>query len=307
MTQSTFLPIAYLNGTFVPFEDANVSVATHALHYGTAAFGGLRGWVDPQNPTQAVLFCLDKHAKRLSNSGKYLQADFSAQHVHDAIIEFIKQNKPDKPFYIRPLLYISDLGIAPRVHDATKDLLIYGLPLGEYMAGEGVRVCFSSWTRQQDSSLPLRGKISGAYITSSLAKSEAINRGFDEALLLRSDGKVSEASGMNVFCVRNGQLITPGVEQDILEGITRAAVIQIARDLNIPVIERALDKSELYIADEVFLCGTAAKVTPVKTVETAELPQDNPITQQIKSELDKIAKGQHPKYQDWNTIVTYDN
>lgn len=306
MTQTTFLPIAYLNGKFVPFEEANVSIATHALHYGTAAFGGLRGWVDPENPTQAVLFCLDKHAKRLSNSGKYLQADFSAEQVQEAIIEFIRQNKPDKPFYIRPLLYVSDLGIAPRVHNATKDLLIYGLLLDDYMSGDGVSICFSSWTRQQDSSLPLRGKISGAYITSSLAKSEAVNRGFDEALLLKSDGKVSEASGMNVFCVRGGQLITPGVEQDILEGITRASIIQVARDLGIPVVERALDKSELYIADEVFLCGTAAKVAPVKKVETTELPKDNPITQQIKAELDKISKGQHQKYQEWNTIVRYE-
>ncbi|MCA9329897.1 branched-chain amino acid transaminase [Candidatus Saccharibacteria bacterium] len=305
MTQSSFLPVAYLNGKYIPFEEANVSIATHALHYGTAAFGGLRGWVDPKKPDQAVLFRLDKHVKRLANSGKYLQADFSAEQIQEAIIEFIKKNKPNKPFYIRPLLYISDLGISPRVHNAEKDLLIYGLPLDDYLSGDGVSVCFSSWTRQQDSSLPLRGKISGAYITSSLAKSEAINRGFDEALLLKSDGKVSEASGMNVFCIRDGQLITPGVEQDILEGITRASVIQVARDLDIPVVERALDKSELYIADEVFLCGTAAKIAPVKKVETTNLSKDNPITQQIKTQLDKISKGQHAKYQTWNTIVSY--
>lgn len=303
--KNDFLPIAYLNGKFVPFEEANVSIATHALHYGTAAFGGLRGWVDEANPNQTVLFRLDKHAKRLANSAKYLQADLDADQIQNAIVEFIKQNKPTKPFYIRPLIYVSDLGLAPRLHNTEKDLLIYGLSLGDYMSGDGVSVCFSSWTRQPDSSMPLRGKISGAYITTSLAKSEAINRGFDEAILLRTDGKVAEASAMNIFCIRDGALITPGVEQDILEGITRASIIQLCKDLGIPVIERPLDKSELYIADEVFLCGTAARITPVNKVESTLLPTDRPITTKLKTEIDKIAQGKHEKYLAWNTVISY--
>lgn len=303
--KNDFLPIAYLNGKFVPFEEANVSIATHALHYGTAAFGGLRGWVDEANPNQTVLFRLDKHAKRLANSAKYLQADLNADQIQNAIVEFVKQNKPTKPFYIRPLIYVSDLGLAPRLHNTEKDLLIYGLSLGDYMSGDGVSVCFSSWTRQPDSSMPLRGKISGAYITTSLAKSEAINRGFDEAILLRTDGKVAEASAMNIFCIRDGALITPGVEQDILEGITRASIIQLCKDLDIPVIERPLDKSELYIADEVFLCGTAARITPVNKVESTLLPTDRPITTKLKTEIDKIAQGKHDKYADWNTVISY--
>lgn len=303
--KNDFLPIAYLNGKFIPFEDANVSIATHALHYGTAAFGGLRGWVDEADPTKTVLFRLDKHAKRMANSAKYLQADFSADQIEKAITEFVKQNKPNKPFYIRPLIYVSDLGLAPRLHDTEKDLLIYGLSLGDYMSSDGVSVCFSSWTRQPDTSMPLRGKISGAYITTSLAKSEAINRGFDEAILLRTDGKVAEASAMNIFCVRDGAVITPGVEQDILEGITRDSIIQLCRDLDIPVIERPLDKSELYIADEVFLCGTAARITPVKKVESTELPTSGPITAKLKAEIDKISRGQHDKYASWNTIISY--
>lgn len=300
-----FLPKAYLNGKFIDFADAQLSVATHALHYGTAAFGGMRGWVNEVNPTEAILFRLPEHAKRLSDSSKYLQADFNAQEIEKVITEFVKQNKPQKPFYIRPLVYISDLGIAPRVHDAKKDLLIYGLEMGEYLSGKGVSVCFSSWMRQHDASLPLRGKISGAYITSSLAKSEAVDRGFDEAILLRTDGKVAEASGMNIFMVRDGSLITPGVEQDILEGITRRSIIELAKEMGIPVIERAVDKTELYIADELFLCGTAAKVTPVSRVEATKLGQTNPITAKIMEKLTAITQGSDEPHEKWLTRIAY--
>lgn len=302
---SDFLPRVYINGKFVDFKDANVSVATHALHYGTAAFGGLRGWVDEKKPNEAVLFRLDRHAKRLAGSAKYLQADFKADQIQKIIEDFIVENKPTKPFYVRPLIYVSDLGLAPRLHNTEKDLLVYGLSLGDYLGADGVSVCFSSWTRQPDSSLPLRGKISGAYITTSLAKSEAINRGFDEAILLRTDGKVAEASAMNLFIVRDGTLITPGVEQDILEGITRDSIIKLSKDLDIPVIERPVDKSELYIADEVFLCGTAARITPVKRVESTDISLDGPITKKLKTALTAISQGENQQYDSWNTRISY--
>lgn len=303
--KTVFLPKAYHQGSFKDFEEAQVSVATHALHYGTAAFGGMRGWVDGKNPNTATLFRLKDHAKRLANSAKYLQADFTAEKIEQLIINFIQQNKPNKPFYIRPLVYTSDLGISPRVHNLEKDLLIYGLEMGDYLSPDGVSVCFSSWTRQPDSSLPLRGKISGAYITSSLAKTEANERGFDEAILLRTDGKVAEATGMNVFVVRDGTLITPGVEQDILEGITRRSVIEIAKDLDIPVIERAVDKSELYIADEVFLCGSAARVTPVNKVESTKLPSEKTVSEKIGKILKDISQGNSDRHKDWVTQIKY--
>jgi branched-chain amino acid aminotransferase len=303
--KTNFLPIALHNGQFIPFEDAKVSIATHALHYGTAAFGGMRGWVDEKSPHQTILFRLDEHTKRLSRSSIYLQADYSAHFFNKNITDFVKKNKPTKPFYIRPLVYISDLGISPRVHNAEKDFLIYGIELDDYLPSKGVSVCFSSWSRQPDSSLPLRGKISGAYITSSLAKSEAHYRGFDEAILLRNDGKVSEATGMNVFIVRDGSIITPGVEQDILEGITRASILKIANKLDIPVIQRPIDKSELYIADEVFLCGTAAKLTLVYKVESTTLAASHPIADRIKDVLDAISKGKNSDFKSWNTIITY--
>ncbi|MEM7592698.1 MAG: aminotransferase class IV, partial [Cyanobacteria bacterium P01_A01_bin.83] len=215
------------------------------------------------------------------------------------IIDFVKKNQPDKPFYIRPFVYTSDLGIAPRLHKIEKDFFIYGLELGDYLPPDGISCRISSWYRQEDRSLPLRGKISGAYITSSLAKTEAVESGFDEAILMNSQGKICEASGMNIFIVRNQKLITPGFNQDILEGITRDSVLTIARDLGIEVESRAIDKTELLIADEVFLSGTAAKVTPVKQIESYHLPQKRPITDQIKHKLTSITKNEEPEYSHW--------
>lgn len=301
---NNFLPIAYFKNQFVPFESANLSIATHALHYGTGAFGGLRGIPNPQNPEQILLFRLDRHCQRLSNSAKFLLYDLPADKIYNIITDFVKKNKPTQSFYIRPFIYTSDLGISPRLHNIEKDFFVYGLELGDYLSPDGVSCRISSWYRQEDRSLPLRGKISGAYITSSLAKTEAVESGFDEAILLNSQGKVSEASGMNIFLVRNGELITPGFDQDILEGITRDSVIQIAQDLGIKVIERAVDKSELFIAEEVFLSGTAAKVTPVKKVETYELPKNGQITQNIKDKLVAITENRDEQYKDWVDVIS---
>lgn len=294
-----FLPIAYFQNKFVPFSEANISIATHALHYGTGAFGGLRGIPNPENPQQILLFRLDRHCQRLSNSAKVLNYDLPPDKIQNVIVEFIKQNKPTTSCYIRPFVYTSDLGIAPRLHNIEKDFFIYGLELGDYLSPEGVSCRISSWYRQEDRSLPLRAKISGAYITSSLAKTEAVESGFDEAILMNSQGKVSEASGMNIFIVRNEQLITPGLEQDILEGITRDSILTIARDLGIKIVERPVDKSELFVADEVFLSGTAAKITPVKRVESYELPKTRPITEKLKEKLTAITENRDPNYQNW--------
>lgn len=301
----TFLPTAYLQGEFIDFNDANISIATHALHYGTASFGGIRGMVNEDSPTEAIITRLSDHTKRLADSAKYLQADFTQQQMQDLIVEFVKHNKPSKPFYIRPLIYTSDTGIAPRLHEVEKDLLIYGIEAGDYLPPEGVSVCFSSWMRQPDVSLPLRGKISGGYVTSSMAKTEAVQRGFDEAIMLNSAGKVSEASAMNLFIVRDGTLITPSVDQDILEGITRKSIITMAKDFNIPVIERSVDKTELYIADEFFLCGSMARITPVNSIEHRPMPKDHPITDQLREILTKISKNQSETYRSWSDVITY--
>ncbi|ACB50964.1 branched-chain amino acid aminotransferase [Crocosphaera subtropica ATCC 51142] len=295
----TFLPIAYFENQFVPFENAKLSIATHALHYGTAAFGGMRGIPDPENPKQILLFRLDRHCQRLSQSAKFLNYELSSEKLQQIIIDFVKKNKPSQSFYIRPLVYSSGLGIAPRLHNIEKNFFVYGLEMGDYLSPDGISCRISSWTRQEDRSFPLRGKISAAYITSALAKTEAVESGFDEAILMNSQGKVCEATGMNIFIIRNGTLITPGFEQDILEGITRDSVLTLAKNFGIPTIERPIDKSELFIADEVFLCGTAAKIAPVKQIETFKLSAHRPITEKLKDKLFAITENKDPDYRDW--------
>ena len=298
-----FLPYAWFNGECVPFAEAKISIATHALHYGTAAFGGMRAIPNPSDKNEFLLFRTDKHIKRLTQSAKFLLTELKEDYVFSALEKIIKINKPDKPIYIRPFVYTSDLGIAPRLHNIETNFFIYCIELGDYLSPDGVTCRMSSWSRQEDRSLPLRGKISGAYITSSLAKTEASLSGFDEALLLNSSGKVSEASGMNLFIVRDGVLITPGVDQDILEGITRASVIELAKSMGLNVIERPVDKTELFIADEVFLTGTAAKITPIKQIESTELVGERPIMEKLKSKLIAITEGRSKDYDSWVTRI----
>ncbi|MCX5937901.1 MAG: branched-chain amino acid transaminase [Cyanobium sp. LacPavin_0920_WC12_MAG_62_9] len=299
-----FLPYAWFGGKCVPFAEATISVATHALHYGTGAFGGMRALPNPADPHEILLFRADRHARRLSQSAKLLLTELGEETILRAITTFLRANKPTCPVYLRPFVYTSDLGIAPRLHNIETDFLIYGLELGDYLSPEGVSCRISSWCRQEDRSLPLRGKISGAYITSSLAKTEAVKSGFDEALLLNSHGKVSEASGMNLFMVRDGVLITPGVDQDILEGITRSSVLELAKAMGIPTLERPVDKTELFIADEVFLSGTAAKVTPVRRIETTDLATKRPVMDAIRERLTAITEGRDPAYDHWVTRVS---
>ncbi len=301
-----FLPYAWFGGTCVPFAEATLSVATHALHYGTGAFGGMRGLPNPVDPNEILLFRADRHARRLSQSARLLLTELDEATIHTAILAFLKANRPTCPIYLRPFVYTSDLGIAPRLHNIQTDFLIYGIEMGDYLSPDGVSCRISSWTRQEDRSLPLRGKISGAYITSSLAKTEAVKSGFDEALLLNSRGKVSEASGMNLFLVRDGVLITPSVDQDILEGITRASILELATVMGIPVLERPVDKTELMIADEVFLSGTAARVTPVRRIENTELPTHRPIMERLRERLTAITEGRDPDYDHWVSRIRID-
>jgi branched-chain amino acid aminotransferase len=267
----------------------------------------MRGLPNPSDPGEILLFRADRHARRLSQSARLLLTELAEDTIREAIHAFLQANRPTTPFYLRPFVWTSDLGIAPRLHEIQTDFLIYGIELGDYLSPEGVSCRISSWTRQEDRSLPLRGKISGAYITSSLAKTEAVKSGFDEALLLNSRGKVSEASGMNLFIVRDGVLITPSVDQDILEGITRASVIELAGAMEIPVVERGVDKTELFVADEVFLTGTAARITPVRRIETTDLATDRPIMERLRDRLTAITEGRDPAYEHWVTRIRIDS
>lgn len=274
------------------------------MHYGTGAYGGLRGTI---KNGQIILFRLDLHCQRLSRSAKLLSIDISPDFIRSKIIEFVQRNQPTQDFYIRPLVYVSDLGIAPRLYDVKTDFLIYGLPLGDYLNPKGVSCRFSSWIRQEDRSVPLRGKITGSYTMAAMAKTEAHESGFDESLVFNSQGKVCEASAMNLFLVRDGKPITPGVDQDILEGITRRSVLRIAQDMGIATIERSVDKSELLIANEVFLTGTAGKVTPVYKIENYNLAPTHPITDSIRQQFEQILDSKLADYQDWITKVDLKN
>nr|YP_002048809.1 branched-chain amino acid aminotransferase [Paulinella chromatophora]ACB42599.1 branched-chain amino acid aminotransferase [Paulinella chromatophora] len=301
-----FLPYAWFGGYCVPFHESTISIATHALHYGTGAFGGMRALPNPVDSNEILLFRADRHVRRLSQSARLLLTELPEATIFDAMVAFVKANRPSSPAYLRPFVYTSDLGLAPRLHDIETDFLIYGVELGDYLSPEGVSCRISSWTRQEDRSLPLRGKISGAYITSSLAKTEAVKSGFDEALLMNSRGKLSEASGMNLFIVRDNLLITPGVDQDILEGITRSSVIELAETMGLKVMERPIDKTELFIADEIFLTGTAAKITPVRRIESTTFNRERPIMQKLKEKLTAITEGRVSSYEHWITRIRLD-
>lgn len=294
-----FLPIAYFKDRFIPFSEANVSIATHGLHYGTGAFGGLRAIPNPQNPRQILTFRLDRHSKRLSQSARFLHFDLPAAKIQQVLVDFVQKNAPTEPVYLRPFICTSEMGLVPRLHNIEKSLFVFGLPMGDYLSNDGVKCRISSWCRQEDRSFPLRGKITGAYITSSLAKTEAIESGFDEAILLNAQGKVCEATGMNIFLVRDGKLITPDVDQDVLEGITRDSIIVLAQEMGIPVVQRTVDKSELYACEEVFLCGTAAKITPIRQIENYTLPTERPVTNQLKQKLADITENRDQSHPDW--------
>ncbi len=237
--------------------------------------------------------------KRLSESAKYLGYDLDPIFAQNIVEEFVRKNAPKTPIYLRPLIYTSDLDISPRLNDIEKDFCLYGLELGDYLSSEWVRCTISSWVRQADASFPLRGKITGGYITSALAKAEAKERGFDDAIFLNHAGKVCEGSGMNIFVVKNNVIVTPSVDQDILEGITRDSVIRIAQSLGFEVIERPLDKTELFKADEVFLTGTAARVTPVRAIEQYTFSSTRPITEMIRDKFSQIVTGNDKDFESW--------
>jgi branched-chain amino acid aminotransferase len=285
---TNFLPRAFFRGEFVDFDDAKISIATHGLQYGTGAFAGLRGEIDNKTG-EVMLFRLEDHIKRLLQAAKILEYNLEHDFVRDTIIKFVHQNQPTKPFYIRPFIYTSENAIAPRLFDVEKDFNIYGLELGDYLSPGGITCCISSWQKISDNAIPLRAKISGTYISSALAKTEAHHRGFDEAILLNDKGVVSEASAMNIFIVRDGALITPPTTDGILEGITRKTVLELAEQLSIPVIQRSIDKNELLIADEVFLTGTAAKITPVNQIEQYFVPSKE-ISQLLKEKYIELVQ-----------------
>jgi branched-chain amino acid aminotransferase len=299
---------AFFQGQFVPIEQAKVSVMTHALNYGTACFGGIRGyWND--NSEQLFVFRILDHYRRFLNSAKLLMMElpYSADELAEITLDLLRREGWREDCYVRPLAYKANEMIGVRLHGLTDALSIFSVPFGRYIEKEeGAHVTFSSWQRVDDNVIPARGKISGAYVNSALAKSDALLNGFDEALVLNADGHLAEGSAENVFIVRNGVAITPPVTDNILEGITRGTVIHLLQsEMDVEVIERSIDRTEVYAADEAFFCGTGVQIASITRVDHRPLGDGKmgPVTAELRDLYFGVVRGKKKNYQHWCTPV----
>jgi len=298
---------AYFNKKIMPLEEAKLGIMTHFLHYGTAVFEGIRGnWNDKQK--QSYIFRLKEHYERLAQGCRVLniKLPLDIDKLCDITVELTAKCGFQEDVYIRPLAYTSSQALGVRLHDLEHDFFILVIPWGPYLDVDKARCCVSSWHRPEDNVIPPQIKACGIYINNALAKTEAVQNGCDEAIMLAPDGHVSEGSGENIFLVRDGELITPATTNNILMGITRNTVIELAeKELGIPTVHRAIDRSELYIADECFLTGTAAHVTPVAEIDRRKVGNGEigPITAKLQEIYAKVIRGEYPKYIHWCTPV----
>jgi branched-chain amino acid aminotransferase len=299
---------AYFRGQIVPYSEAKVSVLTHGLNYGTAVFGGIRAYWNIDE-SELFLFRPFEHYRRFLDSARLLLMDFehTPESLTQATVDLLKREGYRSNVYIRPLAYISDELIGVKLHGLHADISIVSIPFDRYIANDtNAHVTISSWRRVDDNMIPARGKISGAYANSALIKSDAMQSGFDDALVLTQEGHISEGSAMNVFMVRAGSVITPPITENILEGITRRTVIELlSNDLKIPVIERPMDRTEVYLCDELFLTGTAAQITAVTQVDHRPINGGmmGPVTSRIRDLFADVVYARLPKYRKWNIPV----
>ncbi len=299
--------IAYFEGDWVALRDAKVSIMTHAFMYGTATFEGIRGYWNEEQGQLYGLF-IREHMERIRNSAKMLLMEDlpSVDALVDIVVETVRRNRFREDIYIRPSFYKSTRAIGVRLHHLDHELYVITTPFGNYIDTEkGVRIMTSTWRRNADEALPARGKIVGGYVNMAFQKSEAELNGFDEALVLTPDGHASEASAANLFVVRDGTLLTPPVSDDILEGVTRKAIVQLAADAGIPVEIRSIDRSELYVCDEVFLCGTGVQISAVVEVDHRAVGTGaiGPVARQISQRYFDAVRGRLPEYLDWLTPI----
>jgi branched-chain amino acid aminotransferase len=299
---------AYFKGKIVPYSEAKVGVATHALNYGTGAFAGVRGYWNEQEEELFVFRPMD-HYKRFLNSAKLLMMDLGVtpEDLTRITVELLQKEGHRQDVYIRPLAYKGDELIGVRLHDLTDEFTIFSLPFDRYVSNDtDAHVTFSSWRRIDDNMIPARGKISGAYVNTAFTKTDALLSGFDEGLVLNQDGHLSEGSAENVFMVRDGVLITPPVTDNILEGITRRTVMELARkELDVEVVERQIDRTEVFICDELLLTGTAAQITAVTRVDHRKIGDGvmGPIATQLRKLYDDTVRGKMKAYRHWNQPV----
>lgn len=299
---------AYFKGKIIPYEDAKIGVMTHAFNYGTAVFGGIRGYWCPEED-QLFLFRPRDHFKRFLSSARIMVMDLGVdvERLIELTIELLRSEGLRRDMYVRPLAYKANEAIGVKLHDLVDELTIFAVPFEKYVSNDtNAHVTISSWRRLDDNAIPARGKISGAYANSALIKTDAALAGFDEALVLNNDGHISEGSAMNVFMIRNGLLVTPPVTENILEGITRATALTLAaNELGLPVVERPIDRTEVFLCEELFMTGTAAQITAVTRVDHRKVGtgEMGPYTARLRSLFDDVVRGRHPKYRDWNVPV----
>jgi len=297
---------AFFKGEFVPIAEAKISIMSQVVNYGIGAFGGIRGyWNEEQE--QLYVFRIEDHYRRFLNSCKLFNTTlpYGVDDLKRITVELLRREGYREDAYVRPLVYNATEDITPRLYDVQFEFACFSRPLGHYIRLE-VRTCVSSWRRLEDNSIPSRGKITGGYINSAFSRSEAYWNGYDEAIVLNQDGHIAEGSAMNLFIVRDGKLITPPVSDNILEGITRRAVLYLAQnELGIEAVERSIDRSELYVADEVLFCGTGAQVSAVVEIDHRKIGngKTGPITQKMQDLFFRVVRGRHPKYMDWLTPV----
>lgn len=298
---------AYLGGKFVPIREAKVSVMTHAFNYGTGVFEGIRAyWNDEEQ--QLYGLHLRAHFSRLLLSCRIMRISlpYSAEDLIDLCVELLRKCDYHEDTYIRPIAYKASELIGVRLHDLEDAFTMFAVPFGNYVPIEGGISCHvSSWRRVDDNAIPARSKITGSYVNAALAKTEAEQAGFNEAIVLTDDGHVSEGSAANLFLVRNGTLVTAPASDNILEGIVRSNVLRIAADEKIPVEIRRIDRTELYLSEEAFLCGTGVQISPITSIDhrpvgTGEV---GPIARRVARIFFDSVRGKNPKYRDWLTPI----
>lgn len=299
---------AFFEGEIRSIQDAKVSVMTQTFNYGTGCFGGLRGyWNEAQ--AQLYVFRILDHYKRFLNSGKLLlaQVPYSAQALADITVELLAREGWRENCYIRPLLYKADEVIGVRLHDLRDAVTIFSIPMGNYLPREeGLKLGTSSWRRVDDTAIPPRGKITGAYINSALIKTEAHLNGYDDAIVLNQDGHIAEASAANVVMVRHGKLIMPPATANSLEGITLNSIVHLAQhELGLECEAREIDRTELYYADEAFLCGTGAQLVSIASLDQRAVGAGSmgPITTELRKLFFRVVRGEEAKYMHWLTPV----
>ncbi len=299
---------AFFEDKIVPIEEAKISIKTNSFHYGTAIFEGIRAYWNAEEEQLYILFAKE-HYQRLINNCRamFMEIKYSPEDLVNITKEILIKSEVREDVYIRPIVYFKDLALTPKLIGFTPTVAIYIYKFGRYLdTSKGARVKVSSWIRNDDNSIPSRWKVSGAYVNSALAKTEALLSGYDEAIMLNQNGFVAEGSGENIFILRGRKLITPSYSEHILEGITRSAVIKLAKnELMLEVEERPVARSELYVADEVFLTGTAAEITPVVEVDNRKINggEVGPITRELQELYFKAVSGRIDRYKVWLTPV----